>query len=74
MHVTVRRIGNSQKVIPKLLSAQVGLDNGEAEMTIEGVGAAQGRQARFRWLGGSCSKGRRAGRRCPGDERIRQRG
>lgn len=37
MHVTIRRIGNSQGVvIPKPLLAQVGLDNGEAEMTIEG--------------------------------------
>ena len=37
MHVTIRRIGNSQGVvIPKPLLAHVGLDNGEAEMTIEG--------------------------------------
>jgi antitoxin MazE len=37
MHVTIRQIGNSQGVvIPKPLLAQVGLDNGEAEMTIEG--------------------------------------
>jgi antitoxin MazE len=36
MHVTIRQIGNSQGVvIPKPLLAQVGLDNGEAEMTIE---------------------------------------
>ena len=35
MHVTVRKIGNSQGfVIPKPLLAQVGLE-GEAEMTIE---------------------------------------
>lgn len=37
MHVTIRQIGNSQGiVIPKPLLAQVGLDTGEAEMTIEG--------------------------------------
>ena len=37
MYVTIRRIGNSQGfVIPKPLLAQVGLDAGEAEMTIEG--------------------------------------
>lgn len=37
MHVTIRQIGNSQGiVIPKPLLAQVGLDGGEAEMTIEG--------------------------------------
>lgn len=36
MRVTIRQIGNSQGVvIPKPLLAQVGLDNGEAEMTIE---------------------------------------
>lgn len=36
MHVTIRRIGNSQGfVIPKPLLTQVGLE-GEAEMTIEG--------------------------------------
>ena len=36
MHVTIRRIGNSQGVvIPKPLLAQVGLDRGEAEMTLE---------------------------------------
>ena len=37
MYVTIRRIGNSQGfVIPKPLLEQVGLDAGEAEMTIEG--------------------------------------
>ena len=37
MHVTIRQIGNSQGiVIPKPLLAQVGLDAGEAEMTVEG--------------------------------------
>ena len=37
MHVTIRQIGNSQGiVIPKPLLAEVGLDGGEAEMTIEG--------------------------------------
>jgi antitoxin MazE len=37
VHVTIRQIGNSQGVvIPKPLLAQVGLENGEAEMTIEG--------------------------------------
>ena len=37
MHVTIRQIGNSQGiVIPKPLLAQVGLEAGEAEMTIEG--------------------------------------
>lgn len=37
MHVTIRQIGNSQGiVIPKPLLAQIGLDGGEAEMTIEG--------------------------------------
>ena len=37
MHITIRQIGNSQGiVIPKPLLAQVGLDGGEAEMTIEG--------------------------------------
>jgi antitoxin MazE len=37
MHVTIRQIGNSQGVvIPKPLLAQVGLDGGEAEMTVEG--------------------------------------
>lgn len=37
MHVTIRQIGNSQGiVIPKPLLAQVGLDTGEAEMTVEG--------------------------------------
>ena len=37
MHVIIRQIGNSQGVvIPKPLLAQVGLDGGEAEMTIEG--------------------------------------
>jgi len=36
MHVTIRRIGNSQGfVVPKPLLAQAGLE-GEAEMTIEG--------------------------------------
>ena len=36
LHVSIRRIGNSQGVvIPKPLLAQLGL-NGEAEMTIEG--------------------------------------
>ncbi len=37
MHVNIRQIGNSQGIlIPKPLLAQVGLDGGEAEMTIEG--------------------------------------
>ena len=37
MHVNIRQIGNSQGIlIPKPLLAQVGLDCGEAEMTIEG--------------------------------------
>ena len=37
MHISIRRIGNSQGiVIPKPLLAQVGLDAGEAEMTVEG--------------------------------------
>ena len=37
MQVSIRRIGNSQGiVIPKPLLAQVGLDTGEAEMTVEG--------------------------------------
>lgn len=37
MYVTIRQIGNSQGVvIPKPLLAQLGLDTGEAEMTIEG--------------------------------------
>ena len=37
MYVTIRRIGNSQGfVIPKPLLAQVGLDAGGAEMTVEG--------------------------------------
>ena len=37
MHVTIRQIGNSQGVvIPKPLLAQLGLDTGDAEMTIEG--------------------------------------
>ena len=37
MHVTIRQIGNSQGiVIPKPLLAHVGLDLGDAEMTIEG--------------------------------------
>ena len=37
MHVTIRQIGNSQGVvIPKPLLAQLGLDGGAAEMTIEG--------------------------------------
>lgn len=37
MHVTIRQIGNSQGIlIPKPLLAQVGLDAGEAEMTVEG--------------------------------------
>jgi antitoxin MazE len=37
MHVNIRQIGNSQGiVIPKPLLAQVGLDTGGAEMTIEG--------------------------------------
>lgn len=37
MHVTIRQIGNSQGIlIPKPLLAQIGLDGGEAEMTIEG--------------------------------------
>lgn len=37
MHVTIRQIGNSQCiVIPKPSLAQVGLDGGEAEMTVEG--------------------------------------
>lgn len=36
MHVTIRRIGNSHGVvIPKPLLAQVGLDCGAAEMTVE---------------------------------------
>ena len=36
MHVTIRKIGNSQGfVIPKPVLAQVGLE-GEAEMTVEG--------------------------------------
>lgn len=36
MHVTIRKIGNSQGfVIPKPILAQVGLE-GEAEMTVEG--------------------------------------
>ena len=37
MHVTIRQIGNSRCiVIPKPSLAQVGLDGGEAEMTVEG--------------------------------------
>jgi len=37
MHVTIRQIGNTQGIgIPNPLLAQVGLDAGEAEMTIEG--------------------------------------
>ena len=37
MYVTIRQIGNSQAVvIPKPLLAQLGLDGGVAEMTIEG--------------------------------------
>ncbi len=37
MYVTIRRIGNSQGVvIPKPLLAQLGLDAGGAEMTVEG--------------------------------------
>lgn len=37
MHVNIRQIGNSQGIlIPKPLLAQVGLDGGEAEMTVEG--------------------------------------
>ena len=37
MHICIRRIGNSQGiVIPKPLLAQVGLDAGEAEMSVEG--------------------------------------
>lgn len=37
MQISIRRIGNSQGiVIPKPLLAQVGLDAGEAEMTVEG--------------------------------------
>lgn len=37
MHVNIRQIGNSQGIlIPKPVLAQVGLDGGEAEMTIEG--------------------------------------
>ncbi len=37
MHVTIRQIGNSQGiVIPKPLLTQVGLDEGVAEMTVEG--------------------------------------
>ena len=36
MHVTIRTIGNSQGVvIPKPLLAQLGLDDGAAEMTVE---------------------------------------
>jgi antitoxin MazE len=36
MHVTIRRIGNSQGfVIPKPVLAQIGLE-GEAEMSVEG--------------------------------------
>lgn len=36
MHVTIRNIGNSKGVvIPKPLLAQLGLDGGEAEMTVE---------------------------------------
>ena len=53
MHVTIRRIGNSQGVvIPKPLLAQVGLDSGEAEMTIEGgalVLRKPAQQARAGW-------------------------
>ena len=37
MHITIRQIGNSQGiVIPKPLLAQVGLETGEAEITVEG--------------------------------------
>ena len=37
MNVTIRQIGNSQGVvIPKPLLAQLGLEGGVAEMTIEG--------------------------------------
>lgn len=37
MQVNIRQIGNSQGIlIPKPLLAQVGLDGGEAELTIEG--------------------------------------
>lgn len=47
MHVTIRQIGNSQGiVIPKPLLAQVGLDTGEAEMTIEGDALVLRRPAR----------------------------
>ncbi len=53
MHVNIRRIGNSQGiVIPKPLLAQVGLDGGEAEMTIEGdalVLRRAGRPTRADW-------------------------
>jgi len=43
MHVTIRQIGNSQGiVIPKPLLAQVGLDAGAAEITVEAEMTVEG--------------------------------
>lgn len=48
MNVTIRQIGNSQGVvIPKPLLAQLGLEGGVAEMTIEGGALVLRKPAEF---------------------------